>query len=791
MALSFDGNSGNPQIIPGGGGNVDLALTTGTSNGIIVVAGFGSSGNFPNTPTASGLTFTLRDQESNGSETVIYWTAPYTTSFSGNINISQSGSDFMSACAFAVGDGDQSTIWDSNASLPAAGPSFGEGGTFSTSNADDFVFIIGVPSDGGGGATYSMSDSTTVTTMQTGNFACSAAFIASATRSSVNFINDTNVFRVSVTDAIIQGGGGGGGLPPGVASDLSGFVPRSRLGPLVFGLNPNLFRNPVPNNQFDYPRTMRTRRSPFDLSVPLNPNIQRNNFPVFNGDQSFARRVPDWLPPQPPQYIHRFPTVKPTFNGDQAFSRRVPDWLPAPPPPTNINLFRNPYPTFNGDQSSSKRIPDWLPSPVPPLNPNIFRNLVPFFNGDQSFSKRIPGWLPPPPQPYNQNLYTVVVVTMPFNQYDYPLTDRIPRQSVPTEPLNINLFTNPFPFNQFDWSKPVRLKALPLTSAPLNPNINSNPLPFNQFDYNRPFAVGSTSRQPSVGLNINLFTNQVPILNIEYPLAKRLPQQPQTPATLNINIFTNPLPILNIDTKGAQRAPRVLDIPQPYNQNIHSIIVVTAPFFQTDWRPVRKPPTTEAPEQVFNPNLFRNAFPFNQYSFPQVRDVRQAPFDLSVSTNVNLFRNPIPILNIHYVPVKKPPPAPYDFSQGTLISFIPPPPVGEATYRLLVKHYLGGVYYEAGTIVHEGVEVPIGWVPTIATEPLNAAAIVSYWNAGPPGAVERSQDFYPFVSQYISVFRRQTGPRPLPGVYWQQVPGTASTYILTGDGASLGPKTNG
>jgi len=42
----------------------------------------------------------------------------------------------------------------------------------------------------------------------------------------------------------------------------------------------------------------------------------------------------------------------------------------------------------------------------------------------------------------------------------------------------------------------------------------------------------------------------------------------------------------------------------------------------------------------------------------------------------------------------------------------------------------------------------------------------------------------------MNIFRSQTGPNPIPAVFWQQVPGTQQTYILTGAGATLGAKTN-
>jgi len=108
-------------------------------------------------------------------------------------------------------------------------------------------------------------------------------------------------------------------------------------------------------------------------------------------------------------------------------------------------------------------------------------------------------------------------------------------------------------------------------------------------------------------------------------------------------------------------------------------------------------------------------------------------------------------------------------------------PVIPAQYRLLVDHYLVTGYTGAGTIVTEGVQIPFGWIPTVAVDPLNSVAIQKYWNAGPTQLVEgeRSRDFYPFATWFK------------PSVYWSQVPGTNNTFILTGAGASLGAKQSG
>lgn len=101
-----------------------------------------------------------------------------------------------------------------------------------------------------------------------------------------------------------------------------------------------------------------------------------------------------------------------------------------------------------------------------------------------------------------------------------------------------------------------------------------------------------------------------------------------------------------------------------------------------------------------------------------------------------------------------------------------------AQYRLLVPHYLASGYTAAGTTVTEGVEIPSGWVPTIAVEPLNITAIHNYWNAGPPAGAEYGEDFFIFpVAQK-------------PSVYWQPL-GPLGYFQLTGAGATFGARTSG
>lgn len=105
-------------------------------------------------------------------------------------------------------------------------------------------------------------------------------------------------------------------------------------------------------------------------------------------------------------------------------------------------------------------------------------------------------------------------------------------------------------------------------------------------------------------------------------------------------------------------------------------------------------------------------------------------------------------------------------------------PATPAQYVLLVPHYINDGYYPAYTTVTEGVELPFGWPPTLAVEPLNAPAIQNYWNQGPKPMTDAQpyKEFFPFFQTYKR------------SVYWLPT-GIPGQFQLTGNGAALGPRT--
>ena len=107
-----------------------------------------------------------------------------------------------------------------------------------------------------------------------------------------------------------------------------------------------------------------------------------------------------------------------------------------------------------------------------------------------------------------------------------------------------------------------------------------------------------------------------------------------------------------------------------------------------------------------------------------------------------------------------------------IIDWSPLPLNPVAQYYLLEPHYINNIYYEVGTIVSEGSQIPIGWIPTPNVDPLNAPATNAFYALGP-------RVLGPIRTQYVNF------PVHSPVTYWVQV--SPTQWALTGLGASLAP----
>lgn len=133
-------------------------------------------------------------------------------------------------------------------------------------------------------------------------------------------------------------------------------------------------------------------------------------------------------------------------------------------------------------------------------------------------------------------------------------------------------------------------------------------------------------------------------------------------------------------------------------------------------------------------------------------------------------------------------------------------------YRLLEPHFLNNQYVnnqwrDVDDILTEGIDIPFGWVPTLAVDPLNSTAAAAFWLAGPRDLVTApSEDLTIYNNLYRSPHRIIT--------YWVKLPVTLvnkalyvntgfinilpgitfisnppNTWVLTGLGATFGPRS--
>lgn len=127
----------------------------------------------------------------------------------------------------------------------------------------------------------------------------------------------------------------------------------------------------------------------------------------------------------------------------------------------------------------------------------------------------------------------------------------------------------------------------------------------------------------------------------------------------------------------------------------------------------------------------------------------------------------------------------YTYGSQNVLDFVPPGP--PAQYKCIRQHWVGpftgettAVYHNVGDILVEGVDVPLGWVPTLAVDPLNSNAAGAFWNAGPRDAASATSydlDLWPLGSMQVKpvTYWVQTPPPPPPPPAQTQV----TTFYVT------------
>src|SRR5262245_30995536 len=90
-----------------------------------------------------------------------------------------------------------------------------------------------------------------------------------------------------------------------------------------------------------------------------------------------------------------------------------------------------------------------------------------------------------------------------------------------------------------------------------------------------------------------------------------------------------------------------------------------------------------------------------------------------------------------------------------------------ASYRLISDHYVNGGLLWAGSIVSEGVEIPVGWRPTLACDPQDSDGLQKFFDAGPPPGGPQGDCLYSSVK--FNGNRWDGRPVAGPDRYWEIV----------------------
>src|SRR2546422_4685317 len=136
-SLALDGFTSNQASST----SVSSPLTTTNSNDVIYVSVTAKGGTGINTPTATGLTFTLRKSAGTTPKFATYYAIASSPLSAVSITATASGASYVIMNAFGVSGANTASPFDSNAAIPASNSGTGNSHsvTISTSNANDFL----------------------------------------------------------------------------------------------------------------------------------------------------------------------------------------------------------------------------------------------------------------------------------------------------------------------------------------------------------------------------------------------------------------------------------------------------------------------------------------------------------------------------------------------------------------------------------------------------------------------------------------------------------------------------
>ncbi len=204
-----------------------VSLVTTSTNDVIYVVVAVNAGTI-NTPTATGLTFTLRLNVVGTSEVLVTFYAIAASAGTFSITATASGNTEMILIAFGISGANTTTPFDSNVSVPASATGTGTAAsvTVSTSNANDFV--VGAVGDNSGSNPTAGTGFTQIAvnhrTLVSGG-AEDEIVSATQTNLAVTFTATSATNWAMIADAVIAAGAGGGST----TSDATAYTSQQKL----------------------------------------------------------------------------------------------------------------------------------------------------------------------------------------------------------------------------------------------------------------------------------------------------------------------------------------------------------------------------------------------------------------------------------------------------------------------------------------------------------------------------------------------------------------------------------
>jgi hypothetical protein len=427
--------------------------------------------------------------------------------------------------------------------------------------------------------------------------------------------------------------------------------------PPNWSLNINLFTNPIPFGPYDYNKPAQPPPAKEQPNWSLNINLYKNPLPFGPYDYNKV-----W-PPQPsrpfdqqPNYPNFYPNPVPFGPFDWSKPQKPPVAKEPPVWSVNVNLYTNPVPfgPFDWSKPFAQR-----PLQVVPALPNIALTTVsvapPFFNPDFSRSFFVQVRIDQT-QPININLLTNPV---PFGPYDWNKQwPPLPSRPFEPQPNYDDFYPNPVPFGPFDWSKPVTVAGLPPQALPYNIVLNTAIVapPFFNPDFSKPYFLQPLPGFVQAGYG-NFYPNPVPFGPFDWSRPSAVRGVPQLPAPA-YNILIYSVPFAPIDFSISRPLRGAPDQVYP-NLALTAIAPTAAPFVPFDWAKPYFPQTRIDQTQQTNINIFTNPVPFGPYDYNRVQPPARAKDQPNWSTNINLLTNPVPF-------------GPYDYNRAVTVPVATP-----------------------------------------------------------------------------------------------------------------------